>query len=69
MVLLRSISPTPEVDQVFILVFDVPSPKCYLLSLGIAIAVRKVTPAFWKKERKFSKITRGRNQSSQKNAR
>ena len=29
MVLLRSISPTPEVDQVFILVFDVPSPKCF----------------------------------------
>ena len=29
MVLLRSISPTLEVDQVFILVFDVPSPKCF----------------------------------------
>ena len=29
MVLLRSISPTPEVDQVFILVFDVPSLKCF----------------------------------------
>ena len=28
MVLLRSISPTPG-SQVFILVFDVPSPKCF----------------------------------------
>ena len=54
--------------EVFILVFDVPHQSA-LLSLGIAIAVREVTPALLRKKEKNSKITHGRSRSLQKNAR
>ena len=59
----------PEVE--FSFWFSTYHHQSALLRLGIAIAVRQVKPALlWKKkERKFSRITGGRSNSSQKNAR
>ena len=67
MVLLRLISPTPGDRSNFHSSFWRTITKVLCWSWGIAIAVREVTLALWKKkERKFSKITSGRSRSSQK---
>ena len=55
MVLLRSISPTPEVDQVFILVFDVPSPKCFAQP-GDRHSCQESNTGSLEKRRKFQKL-------------
>ena len=66
MVLLRSISPTPR-SRVFILVFNVPSPKCFAQTWDRhSCQASKTGSALEKKERKFSTNTCGRSKSSQK---
>ena len=65
MVLLRSISPTPG-SQVFILVFDVPSPKCFA-QLGDRHSNQASNiGSVLEKRKEIFKNTRSRSRISQK---
>ena len=65
MVLLRSISPTPG-SLVSILVFDVPSQKCFALTGDRHSCQASNIGSAWEKRKEIKKNTRGRSRSSQK---
>ena len=67
MVLLRKISPTPG-NQVFILVFEVPSPKCFAQPGDRHSCQSSNTGSALERKKENFQKTRGRNRSSQKNA-